>query len=542
MELSEGSPVTLRDCDFVVTQKNEIELLCKYVRNTEVRDAAQKLIEAVAERYQKSFFSDICGLCGACCRERTVRLNAHDIQSLAFYLGYTSEQQFREEYVEPSTTWNIHDGVLKKNGTACIFLKEGSTSAHLCSVYPARPALCASLPASQDFCRKNTGRIICQVFSLLLDRNSIIITMKGDSTFTISPFDEELTTLAEGVWNAVDQIPEEPDETSKLILADALDTLNDLMRHYFTQGATPGFAEGLTALLLLVNNIGMEQENCEELFLEITGKAEFLQSLMTETSHASETSTAGEASIPPAAMSNLHLDGIRLYPEWACITGKKGGEDFACNLLYHSYPDLMARVRELVDVAASSPLLQDFLWHQDPRCFLCGECCRRFKVEITYPEIVRLAEHMKLSEEETIERYFHPPIFSWNAKNGIIAKLDGARLDTEESSADCIFLQEKSKGVYHCKVYEGRPEVCSTFSPNNRPCRDLSRAAEQRPLAASLHHIDLIGERAYVAAHATAQGDDPPMEIFTRQYPQVHSICTAIKKAIMESIESAPHR
>jgi len=534
MELEEESPVTLRDCDFIVTQKNGIDLICKYVRNTEVRDGAQKLIEAVAKRHAKDFFSDICGQCGACCRDRTIRLNAHDIQTLALHLGYTNEQQFRDEYIESSSTWNENDGILKKNGHDCVFLKKGFTTAQLCSVYPARPALCAAHPSNREYCRKNTGRLICHVFSLVVNKDSMIITMKNDASYTLSPLDDELKDLADRVWTAVANIPEEPDETTSLILNEALNTLNDLMRHYFTEGATPGFAEGLTNLLQMVSDLPLEQENCEESAQEILNRASFLQSLMNEASEARDS----DAAMP--ATSRLKVNGIRLYPEWACVAGKNESREFTTTLLYSEHPGLLAGARKLIDMAASTPLLLDYLWHQDPRCFLCGECCRRFKVEITYPEIVRLAEYMKLSEEEIWERYFHPPIFSWNAKNGIIAKVDGAKLDTEQSSADCIFLEEKSRGVYHCRVYEGRPDVCSTFTPNNRPCRDLSLAARNRPLAANLHHIDLIEDRLYVTTHLNMQTHDAPVEIFTRQYPQVHTVCLSIRESVASSLGNAP--
>jgi Fe-S-cluster containining protein len=96
-------------------------------------------------------------------------------------------------------------------------------------------------------------------------------------------------------------------------------------------------------------------------------------------------------------------------------------------------------------------------------CTQCGNCCTGGPgfVWITREEIVKLAELLQISPEETVERYCH--------------KVGGQFSLREQRNAqgqyDCIFLREepaaKSSGVSHskrvCGVYSARPLQCRTW-------------------------------------------------------------------------------
>lgn len=103
-------------------------------------------------------------------------------------------------------------------------------------------------------------------------------------------------------------------------------------------------------------------------------------------------------------------------------------------------------------------------------CSQCGNCCTGGPgfVWISRDEIVRLAEHLRISPEEVVERYCR--------------KVDGQfSLKEFRNSAgnyDCVFLKEEKVAtsggaVTHtrrqCTVYEVRPLQCRTwpFWPEN---------------------------------------------------------------------------
>lgn len=100
-------------------------------------------------------------------------------------------------------------------------------------------------------------------------------------------------------------------------------------------------------------------------------------------------------------------------------------------------------------------------------CTQCGNCCTGAPgyVWISKEEIIRLAEHLGISPEETVERYCRK----------INGKFSLRERRNSSGSYDCIFLKEekvlgKSAGggkVVHtrqtCGVYPVRPLQCRTW-------------------------------------------------------------------------------
>jgi len=81
------------------------------------------------------------------------------------------------------------------------------------------------------------------------------------------------------------------------------------------------------------------------------------------------------------------------------------------------------------------------------RCSGCGECCRwTGAVLLTDSDILRLAAHLKLTEQEFIDRHTRL------APN----RTQLALLDQDDGS--CAYLDGD-----RCSVYEARPEQCRTF-------------------------------------------------------------------------------
>ena len=99
------------------------------------------------------------------------------------------------------------------------------------------------------------------------------------------------------------------------------------------------------------------------------------------------------------------------------------------------------------------------LWYRDGlsfTCTQCGNCCTGAPgyVWISKVEIARLAEYLKLSADEVIEKYCR--------RHGNRISLEERR--TKEGNYDCIFLQEDpGTRKRTCTVYPVRPLQCRTW-------------------------------------------------------------------------------
>jgi len=128
-------------------------------------------------------------------------------------------------------------------------------------------------------------------------------------------------------------------------------------------------------------------------------------------------------------------------------------------------------------------------WYADGlrfTCSTCGNCCTGGPgfVFISKDEIVRLADHLKLSPYDVVDRYCR--------------KLDGQFSLTERRNAhgeyDCVFLkeipageQQGGDGQVHqtrrvCGIYEARPLQCRTwpFWPSNLSSQEAWNNAGRR--------------------------------------------------------------
>lgn len=77
-----------------------------------------------------------------------------------------------------------------------------------------------------------------------------------------------------------------------------------------------------------------------------------------------------------------------------------------------------------------------------------GYCCSIYdRVDVTKKDLKRLAKHLKLSKEETEQRY--------------TTQVDGVRslgkVDDLIFERTCVFLNQTTR---LCSIYEGRPEAC----------------------------------------------------------------------------------
>ena len=105
------------------------------------------------------------------------------------------------------------------------------------------------------------------------------------------------------------------------------------------------------------------------------------------------------------------------------------------------------------------------------KCKKCGACCKNIKLSIFKHEIKRMAEFLKMSEKEFMEKHISEEKLMTRSifKNHKILKhliVEGYRLN-KEKDGNCPFLNKQNT----CEIYEVRPHKCRQF-PYNNPCLD----------------------------------------------------------------------
>jgi len=77
------------------------------------------------------------------------------------------------------------------------------------------------------------------------------------------------------------------------------------------------------------------------------------------------------------------------------------------------------------------------------KCERCAECCIKYIVKISKNDIEKIK---KLGYSEFVEKDEHI--------SGFVLK---------KNDEQCVFLLRDNKGVYSCKIYENRPDVCKMY-------------------------------------------------------------------------------
>ncbi len=97
------------------------------------------------------------------------------------------------------------------------------------------------------------------------------------------------------------------------------------------------------------------------------------------------------------------------------------------------------------------------------RCKRCGDCCKIYEVEVNEFEQERIASFLEMPLEEFRRGMLHENRFSWNEFSFMLNKENGY-------GTRCVFQGRCPDGLYGCKIYPVRPEVCRKFLPSLGKC------------------------------------------------------------------------
>jgi Fe-S-cluster containining protein len=194
------------------------------------------------------------------------------------------------------------------------------------------------------------------------------------------------------------------------------------------------------------------------------------------------------------------------------------------------------------------------LTEDNPPCFMCGECCRCYSVEISPSDIDRLVELLGGSPREFVENHTKPGRFSWNPGCRILHKEDkvlrhsamNPRLIPVQMAGErnrferaCIFLDEKEDGFFYCRVYTHRPAPCRGYETTNSLCRKTNQREHWGRQARRLVWVRLEpGQVSAMPFDEVAKGSPP--QVFQRpNFPELDEAALAIELEVDDILEKA---
>jgi len=529
---AESEPlITLLECKCLLLpsqneQKKTESFL--YVKHPDLRKHVRNVAECVVRLYGSSLFNHVCGRCGSCCRGRAVRATSGECSAIASYIGY-SDDRFRSECTESATTWQQGDANLKMRDGACIFLEKSVTSFWCCSIYPVRPAGCAELQSGLQCCRKEEAELIAHLHSISFKGDLLTIDTRRSQKIEVRADDTMLIAELEAVKTILLTLRKDPPDSDIGRLWLALLSLRELEELYYRDGVNGTVVKKLDALVDDLTSCERVSEASENSLALLHSRIERLVAMVDKDINGMQ---------QPEGPDDRRILTMRLMPDTAIVIASQSGSASDHILPYSCHAELLSLVRELVHFIAGipDPVVMEAMWHLNSQCFLCGECCRIFKVEITPYDIKCIADHLQISEKDMWNDYLYPGIFSWNRGNGILKKKADTGADYTGGSSDCIFLDSYKNDRHLCSVYEARPEVCRGFSSDSLRCREKSALSRQDRLAENLRYIDIAGDLLFLTTARIQAGNAKPLKVYAKRDDRLLALCRKVRETILTII------
>jgi Fe-S-cluster containining protein len=499
-----------------------------------LRDAMRRLVNALVERHKKELFAEVCTRCGRCCMERSVTVTAREIQRIGIHTHIAASEKLMSQHFGPALTWNDQDGVLKHVNNHCMFLKKRASRSDTCRIYTLRPAACAAFEPS-EICAKDRGRLTRYLAKITLEGDMLSVETTEKLTREKSLKEWRLEAEAENIRKRLEGIAELPPETSDSILAGADACLGDLRRMYFNGGESREFQDKVAQTREIAKALHAESDEGKEELRRLSRSVDRLMDLAEGPPRASQKARSHYPSVNDAVV----LAAMRFEPETLLAVGSRGPNPFKIPLALRQHRSLLPLVRSLLSeiVHCDDDVIAAALEHIEPTCFMCGECCRCFGVELTSDDIVRIADHFRITEKEVWKRYLQPSIYTWNDSHAIFKKRQGSSGDERGGVRQCIFLEKKSPRIYACGIYEARPEICRVFSARTEKCREMSRRLNGESHGENIIRFDVIGEELLLTTRLTSQHRLRPLALDLMEWRKMSDLCQQIRAEVIKIVE-----
>jgi len=477
-----------------------------YSCHTDIHKIVQDLVEEIAERYSLSAFGHICTQCGNCCRRENILVKGTDIFNIAHKLGISPEK-FRKRYLKPGNTWNEWDGYMNLKRGKCPFLKRDPSGYYSCSIYDIKPESCRFFPAMNQYCKKKPGYLVEYLYEVQMDGDEIKLTSgkpgkEGKAEFDkIFEFkfkirDKKIKKLIEKLSNTISSLEGEQINLIENAIKRAESVFRKFHDNFGLEYRKPNFGERLKQLREIV-------EDLSDLTVQSPGSFSTLDNLWKDL-RGIEAKARGEmgidysATFPPDFFKEdkniyngetCNINSISMFPDIITVYLEKECEILPQPIHLSSSEAIKNASRSLIKAVTTikNEKLQLNLTEPDPICYLCGECCGYFGIEIRPSDIRRIANRFGITEKQFKKDYLNPPKYSWNKSDGCLKK----RVIEGDKNAKCILLEKREDGYYYCTIHEFKPVVCREFTPRHSLCRKINNIPNWYRLPANIIRMDL---------------------------------------------------
>lgn len=490
-----------------------------YSHHKDIRDAASDFVEEIAGKYALTAFGHVCTQCGNCCRRDNILVLGSDIFNIAHKLGISAET-FRKRYIRPADTWNEYDGYLKMKRGKCPFLKKDINGYFSCSIYEIRPQNCRLYQPVGELCVKDRGYLAEYLKAVKISGDEISLTVASglssldgeepvDYDFKYRFQDEKLQEILERIISIVSSIGGEQVNLLEAAIMKAEKVFDNFLDNYHLETEKPGFSgrvEKLREILEDLAQLSIKSPGIYSPLDELWNKLQIIESR-----------AAGEVLFEPAGMESrdesrleegylqelghIKIKSASFFPEVITFYLEQEGGIFPCPVHLSCSEKIRKAVRNFMKQAVllDGEKLQASLTAPNPDCYLCGECCSYFGIEIKPSDIRRLATNLGMSAERFREEYLTPHHYSWNKSDGCMIK----EYKEGENTRKCILLDKSDDGFYYCSVHPFKPRVCRDFSSRHLLCTQINNHKYWYRLLRNIIRADLTPSRLVFHTYRT---------------------------------------
>ncbi|GMU53594.1 MAG: hypothetical protein AMXMBFR33_27400 [Candidatus Xenobia bacterium] len=526
-----------------------------YNEYPELREQVQMLLYDLVKRHQFTLFKNVCGRCGNSCKRPGVVMREQEIFRIRTRLGLT-EEEFRRDYLDPAPSWNKGDGFIRLKNGACPLLKEGAgDTIASCSVHDIRPADCRLFVSNSPVCRKEPGRLMQELAWIQIEHGKMLVClMDGERTEL-----EHEQAFIDVLTAQLETTEATAEERLMRVANRASGIAREMIEEFHPARVDQQFHDNVANLRKLVSDLGclggLDKQS-----------PDLLEKLWADLSHL-EDLAAGRVEIPVTDLtplkkrrgSHVHWlqlteDSVTAYYDVPKSLRQPGQpEKIPVYLSLGYYPQLQDRVQVFMHelLTKDDESFQEKLTEGDPPCFMCGECCRAYSVEITPSDIDRLAEHLNMTPSEFVEKHTSPGRFSWNAGNRILAKSDHEQRYAGQNprllplkvvghrDRSCIFLQETELGFWQCGVYTHRPEVCRRYPSTASLCRRTNQLRHWGRQARSLVWVLIEPKEVSAMPFQTASQGGTASKFVRRKWRRLDQAARALELEVDQILDQA---
>lgn len=519
-----------------VVQSGQQSCTYRLVDLPEIRDLARQITRSLAERHALDWFGQVCGRCGISCQRPDVLVREHEVFALQMRLGLT-EKKFRKKYLREADTWNAGDAYLKNPGNRCPFLEgqPGTPMGTACSLHEVRPQSCRDYLANQPGCRKDPGLLVEEIRRIDIDATTTRVSLKNDTAH------EEATDPQ--VWQQLsDKLgtgSRLPNHRLSSILGSIKDIVEERILDFHPSKVDDAYQRVFERVQKMLQQaaelVDMGDEQAESLLDESWTRLATWQEQIHGPRQLPD--QPGESLSAERAWQALRLEERCLQVQFP--NGQQQALERGTVL-----PAIQQFLEALLSV--NDDLVQQALTIEEPDCYMCGECCRAYAVEIHPSDIQRLAHFLGLTSRQVVERYTLESRFSWNGGDRILQKkpvptysknLRELRLLGNRGSEQCVFLERRQDGLFYCKVHSHKPSVCRAYQPTHALCRTTNQRENAGRQAQQLAWVELRNDRLKLHTRRRLDQGLEPLDFLRSEWPSLHEAASQLEHSVAQHLQ-----